>query len=867
MTPAYFKAIFREIWRSKARFISITLIIFLGVAFYTGIRATGPDMLQAADDYFNRQSLATNSVQSTMGLTSSDTRALAQHSSQLTYQKVKYLDVNQLNNNRVVRVAELPTTQKLNKLRVVSGRLPKKANEIVLDTQAQRLQPSLKIGSTYQIVSTKALNQKFKRRTFKVVGFVNSPRYVENVSRGVTTVGKGTLDYFAYVRPQTLKLNVATRIDVQFKNLRGVTPYTAKYKRLNRQNTAKLKRWLKPQAKLRQTALQKQATKKIAPLAQATAALKQQVPAGTAQLVKLETQLKAAQAQVAAIKTPTYVYTDRSDNPGYTEYHENTQRVVALSTVFPLFFIAIAALICLTTMTRMVEELRLQMGTLKGLGYSNNAVGSEFMIYGGLAALLGTGLGVIFGVNFFPKFIAQAYGSMYNLPAIRVQYLWTDIGVALAIALLCTLGTALVVLRVDLRSLPAQLLQPKAPKAGKTLLLERWTGLWRRLSFNHKITLRNLFRYKQRLLMTVLGIAGCMAMMITGFGLKDSIGDISTKQFNELWHYDAIVTLTGAETKAQRTTISKPSLYQASLALKSAQVTIKKGGVAEQTATLGVPEHATNLNKFVTLRSRTTHQKYTLAKSGAIIDEKLAKLYGVKVGDTLPIKLAGQTTKTVKVAAIAENYVNHFVYLSPSYYRQVFGKQPIYNSNLVQFTNQSEKRANAYANTLLKQTGILNVTLMSAEKNTNFKMFDSMNLVVLIFVISAGALALVVLYNLTNINVSERIRELSTIKVLGFYDGEVTMYIFRENFILTGLGIILGCFLGNWLHAYILQTAETNALMFSPGIHPISYVYSALLTVAFSLIVMVMMHRKLKHVNMLDALKSVDWVARTCTYW
>jgi len=425
MTAVYFKAILREIWRSKARFASILLIIFLGVAFYTGIRATGPDMSQAATDYFRQQRLATNSVQSTLGLTKADTKVLAQHSSALTYQPVKYLDVNQLNNNQVVRVMELPTTQRLNQLRVVKGRLPKRDNEIVLDAQAQQLQPQLKVGSTYHIVSTATLNKKFNRRTFKVVGFVNSPTYVENASRGVTNVGKGTLDYMVYVRPQTLKLSVLTRIDVQFKNLQHVAPYSTEYRRLNRKNTAQLKRWLKPQAAKRQQDLKAQATAKLKPLQQTVTQLEQQLPVGTPQLVKLQTQLKQAQAQVDAIKLPTYLYTDRSDNPGYTEYHENTQRVVALSTVFPLFFIAIAALICLTTMTRMVEELRLQMGTLKALGYSNAAVGSEFMIYGGLAALIGTILGVLFGVNFFPRFIAQAYGTMYNLPAINVQYLAT----------------------------------------------------------------------------------------------------------------------------------------------------------------------------------------------------------------------------------------------------------------------------------------------------------------------------------------------------------------------------------------------------------------------------------------------------------
>lgn len=858
MTKSYVKAIIREIGRSKARFLSIMLIIFLGVAFYTGIRATGPDMLQAADNYYATQKLATNSVQSTAGLTKQDLAVLHHHRSQIAYQAVKYLDINQLNNNQTVRVAEVPAKQRVNRLTVVSGHLPRKANEIVLDQQARTLQPHLKLGSTYKIATTAKLNTSFNRRTFTVVGFVNSPRYIEKTTRGVTTVGKGTLDYFALVKPGTLTQKVASRIDIQFKNLATVAPYSATYKQRQRANTAKLKTWFKPQAAKRQAQLQRQARAQLAPQVQQVTQLAQQLPANSPILLKAQAQIKQAQAKIAAIGQPIYLYIGRAANPGYSEYHENTQRVVALSTVFPLFFIAIAALICLTTMTRMVTELRIQMGTLKALGYSNLAIGSEFMLYGGLASLLGTLLGVGFGVNFFPRFIAQAYGSMYNLPAINVQYLWPDILIALVIALACTMGSAAIVLRVDLHSTPATLMQPKAPKAGKTLWLEHWRGLWRRLSFNHKVTLRNLFRYKQRLLMTVLGIAGCMAMMITGFGLKDSIGDISVKQFNQLWHYDAIVVRNGTQTAQQRRALHQQSLYKNDLVLKQSQVTVERAGVANQTATLSVPQRPQQLKKFVVLRNRQSHHAYTLNSQGAIIDEKLAKLYNVKVGDQLPVKLGNHAIKHVRVAAIAENYVNHFIYLSPQAYHHVFGQHPVYNGNLVQFTHHGQTAQNQFASDLLKTKGMLNVSLLSTEKKNNFQMLDTMDLVVIIFVVAAGALALVVLYNLTNINVSERIRELSTIKVLGFYDSEVTMYIFRENLILTVMGIFFGCFMGDWLHSYILNTAETDSLMFSPGIHPVSYVYSALLTLAFSLLVMWLMHRKLKRINMLDALKSVD---------
>lgn len=858
MTAIYLTKIWREIWRSKARFLAMVVIIFLGVAFYTGIKATGPDMSLAAQHYYRTQRLATNSVQATLGLTQSDVRVLKQHRAELTYQTVRYLDLNQKNDNRVVRVTALPTNQRLDQLTVEQGRLPRSDDEIVLDTQAQRLQPRLKVGTQYRIASSAKSDRQLNRKTFKIVGFVNSPRYVETVDRGVTNVGKGSLDYLAYVRPRVLKTTTISRIDVAFNNLINVSPYSATYRRLNQANTRRLKTWLRPQAEKRRATLTRRANDQLAPLVRQVAAPSQQLPATNVNLQRAIKRLHTAQARIAAIPLPQYVYSDRTDNPGYTEYHENTQRVVALSTVFPLFFIAIAALICLTTMTRMVEERRLQLGTLKALGYGNAAVAAEFLIYGGLAACLGTILGVGFGVNFFPRFIAQAYGSMYNLPAIQVYYWWGDIGVALAIALACTLGSAWVAVRVDLRSLPAALLQPKAPQAGQTLLLERWSGLWRRLSFNHKITLRNLFRYKQRLLMTVLGIAGCMAMMITGFGLKDSIGDIGVKQFDDLWHYDAVVTHSGQQTSSQLAAIRRPTTYRAGLTLKSTPVTVKKAGIAEQTATLGVPQDPQRLTQFVTLRQRQTKRGYRLTNRGAIIDEKLAKLYRLKVGSWLPVKLAGQPTRRVKIAAIAENYVNHFIYLTPVAYQRTFHAKPGYNSQLVQLKSANETVENAYAKRLLQHPGIVNVTLMANQRQLNFKALASLNWVVLIFVISAGALALVVLYNLTNINVSERIRELSTIKVLGFYDAEVTLYIFRENLILTVLGILGGCLLGDWLHAYILKTAETNALMFSPGIHWESYLYSAGLTLIFSLLVMGLMHVKLKHVRMLDALQSVD---------
>lgn len=510
-------------------------------------------------------------------------------------------------------------------------------------------------------------------------------------------------------------------------------------------------------------------------------------------------------------------------------------------------------------MTRMVEENRLEIGTLKALGYKDLEISWKYIIYASIASISGCILGILIGSTALPSIISNAYGSIYNVPKIILYYYPTYIIQSVVISILCTVGAALFVIKVELKSKPANLMRPKAPKIGKKILLERITPLWRRLSFNHKVTLRNIFRYKQRMIMTVLGIAGCMALLVTGFGLKDSNSGMVDKEVNKVWKYEAMVILNensrDEDTKKYNDTLEQINGYENSINLHQESVIFSKEGMNKQTATLYVPENVYKFDDFILLDDRVSGEKYRIDDSGVIISEKLAKLLGVAVNDTIILKDEDNNNHQVKVDNITENYVSHYVYMSPEYYKEIFGKEPIYNTQFINF-NSDKEDDNEISSKLLEFNNVTNVTLKSQIQKSTEDSNDSMNLVMVVIIVAAGSLAFVVLYNLNNINVSERIRELSTIKVLGFFNNEVTMYISRENIILTLIGVITGSVLGKILHTFIINTAETDTMMMYPNISVNSYIFSALLTILFSVIVMILMHIKLKKVNMIDALKS-----------
>ena len=402
-------------------------------------------------------------------------------------------------------------------------------------------------------------------------------------------------------------------------------------------------------------------------------------------------------------------------------------------------------------------------------------------------------------------------------------------------------------------------MRAKAPKIGKKILLERITPLWKRLNFNQKVTFRNIFRYKQRMIMTVFGIAGCMAMLVTGYGLQDSNNGMLQKQFNKLWKYEAMVIFndnsSDKEKKEYNKTLKNLKGYEDNLSIHQETVLFGKKDINKQSATLYVPKDIDKINNFIILNDRKSEKEYKISDNGVIITEKLARLLGVSVGDIITLNNEENNPYKVKVDNICENYFAHYIYMSPSYYEKTFDKNPKYNMELLNF-NSKKMDKEEISDKIMNCDNVINITLMSDIKKSTEESSANLDVIMLVIIIASGCLAFVVLYNLNNVNVSERIRELSTIKVLGFYDNEVTMYILRENIILTLLGILVGSFLGKLLHSFILYTSETDNMMMYPNISVKGYLLSALITIFFSMIVMIMMHIKLKKVDMIDALKS-----------
>lgn len=579
------------------------------------------------------------------------------------------------------------------------------------------------------------------------------------------------------------------------------------------------------------------------------------------ELEKAEKKLKNGQKELAdakkkieKLKAPTYYITDRADLPSYTEYSENADRIGNIAKLFPVFFLLVAALVSLTTMTRMVEEERTQIGTLKALGYKNSSIFAKYLIYALSAATLGAVFGLLVGFKVFPFVIMYAYTILYNIPLGAMPFRPETAVPCILAAVGCVAVTVFSAVYSEVRHLPAQLMRPKAPPVGKRVLLERIPFLWDRLEFSRKVSTRNIFRYKKRMLMTVVGIAGCTALTLAGFGIRDAITEIVDIQYERLWTYDLIAVPQKADDDTYREINDLLQKNGNSDILKVYNKTFTaKGDKKTADVNLFVPQKDKKLEPFVKLKSRTADEKYTLADDTVIITEKLSTLLHKKVGDEITLT-AGNDRVTLKIGAIAENYVYHYVYMSEGLYKKTFQKAPEFNAYYCKFDGDTD----AVAKALLSTDKLRAVTRIDTMMDTFNNIMNLFNLVILVLIVSAGILAFVVLYNLTNININERIREIATLKVLGFYDGEVSMYIFRENIVLTAVGIVFGLIFGRFLTSFVVKTAELDIVMFGREVKLLSYAIAAALTVVFSLIVSLFMHRRLKKISMVESLKSIE---------
>ena len=580
------------------------------------------------------------------------------------------------------------------------------------------------------------------------------------------------------------------------------------------------------------------------------------------QLSEAEEKLSDVQSQLDMLDEAKWYIYDREDNPGYSGLTEDAERVDNIAKVFPLFFLIVAALVCLTTMSRMVEERRTEIGTLKALGYSNADISAKYLIYAGTAGLGGCLVGGALGVLTLPKIIVDTYGIMYMLPETKLVVSWSSYIISSVVAVICICLVAIFSCRRDLKIEPATLMRPKSPKPGKRILLEYMTPIWSKMNFTSKVTARNLFRYKARFLMTVIGVAGCTALIVAGFGLRDSITVIADLQYVQITRYEQLYALSEAETADKKAYLmakfhGDDRLEDTLLGYMGWSSTTSDNRNEKLNARIIIGENNNDFQKMFVLRDRKTHEHISLSDNGIVIDERMSDVLKVKKGDMIHIHIDDELY-TCQISDITENYAGNFIYMTPQCYENITGKTAKYNVVFTTVAESAKDIQHDMANDFMKEDDIITVSLISEQVEAILDTLNSLNIVVFVMIFCAGLLAVVVLYNLTNINIAERVREIATIKVLGFYSLETANYIYRENIILTFVGASVGLLMGSMLSGFIVQSIQMNNVMFPNRVTPLSYFLGFALTFAFSMLVNFIMYFKMNKISMVESLKSIE---------
>ncbi|MDO4292797.1 MAG: ABC transporter permease, partial [Eubacteriales bacterium] len=567
-----------------------------------------------------------------------------------------------------------------------------------------------------------------------------------------------------------------------------------------------------------------------------------------------------AREELGKLEKPEIYVLGRDTNVGYASYENDSSIVAGIARVFPFFFFLVAALVCMTTMNRMVEEQRTQIGVLKALGYSEASIMGKYLFYAGSAAVAGAVVGFLTGSVLFPSVIWTAYKIMYRMGDYMVLWSVPLAVQSLAVALLCSMGTTCLTCRYELKSAAAELIRPRAPKSGKRIWLEHLPFLWNRLSFLTKVSIRNVFRYRQRFFMMVMGIGGCTALLLTGFGVKDTIADVGALQFGEIQLYDMSATLKNAyepgdarEDAELSRTLEQDVQDWLAVSEKSVDITGTEG---VRTASLVIPRDVRAAPDYVGLHTEEGEPVAWPGVGEAVLNDNLAKRCGIKTGDTIRLSVGDGEELEVRVTALCRNFISNYVYISPETWEEGIGTAPEYRSLYLHTAKGIRDRA--LAEKLLACDAVSTVSVNADMLNQVENMMGSLDSVVLLIILCAGALAFIVIYNLTNINITERIREIATIKVLGFYPRETSAYVFRENVLLTAIGAAAGLLGGIWLLHFVMARIDIDMISFQVRILPISYIRSVLLTFAFMLVVDVMMYVKLGKINMAESLKSVE---------
>lgn len=812
MKNALMKDSLKEIKNTHKRFLSILLMAFLGVGFFAGIQATSPDMINTVDKYYKDQQVYDIQIMSTLGLKDSDIQEVSKingvEKAIGTYETDGKIEIGEKE-----IVAKVLCLEDMNTPKLLEGRLPQSIDECVVEENFLTFN-NKKIGDTIELNIAKSKNYNgeeidyLKQNKLKIVGTVQSPVYISK-DRGNSKLGAGKVNYYMYIDKENINAkDIYTNLYVKVKDADKYTTSKDQYKE-------------------------------------------------TVQNVKNEID----QIKGSKIKKPTWYILDRESNSGYVSFIQDSESIENIGKVFPAVFFIVATLISLTSMTRMVEEERTQIGTLKALGYNKIQIASKYIIYASLACIIGGFLGMCIGFVILPTIIWKMYMMMYQMTDVVLEFNWLYGGIGLCLILVCIVGATIYSIQKELQETPATLMRPKAPKMGKRVLLEKIPFIWKRLSFSRKVTVRNIFRYKKRVLMTIIGIMGCTSLILAGFGLKDSISAIMPSQYGRVFNYDMQINLKDGLTDDQIKNYME-KLAKRDDVVKVAETyltsTTVENGSLDEDAQIIVPKENEGLKDLITIYDKKTKQPINLNNDEICLTDKAAQLLNVSVGDTVKLKDSDGNVVEAKIGNIVGNYINHYVYMSKELYQKIYKTDYKTNVILLKDNNLSVEQVENLSKEFMEENEVSSVSAMSTLTEMINNMLKSLNFVVIVLIVTAGMLAFVVLYNLSNINISERIRELATIKVLGFYDKEVYNYISRETVILTIIGILLGLVGGYFLNYFIITTCEINMLRFVKVIHPISYIYSACITVGFTLIVNVVTYFALKKIDMIESLKSVE---------
>lgn len=819
MKTKLLKHIFMKIKDNYKRFLSLICMAFLGVGFYAGIQSSSPDMLKTLDNFYDENNVYDISVISNVGLTEDDLLKLSKikNVSQAIniQEKDSYLEIEE--NNYVVKLIEY--NSQMNNVYIKEGRLPKNNNEVSVDN-ALLENNNLKLGDNITIDGKK----------YSIVGNVISPLYF-SAERPNSNLGSGKVDYYIYVYNGSLDLEAYSNIYITVKGAKKYLTNSDSYKKLINNVKKDIDLIKDKQQDIRYDELY-------------------------SDIIETSETYGISIDESKFIKPKWYIY-DRLDNTSYKELINASDNLKKIGNIFPIIFFAISVLVSLISMMRMIEEDRVENGTLKSLGYNSFHITLKYVIYSLLATTIGSSVGAIFCSYMIPSVIWNIYKKIFFIPKF-IYLLKSDYNaLGLWICILCICGTSVIVCIKNLREVPANLMRPKAPKSGKKILLERINFIWKKLKFSDKITIRNIFRYKSRVITTILGIAGCTALILAGFGLKDSIKDVTDFQFNNIIKYDKMLMTNDSinQIDIEKELLNDDKVENfTNVNTQNIKVLFND---EEQEVTMITPDDFNSISKSISLIDLKTNNVIdNISDNSCIISEKTAKLLDIDVGDKISLLDNDNNKYDIKVSYIIKNYINQYLYINKNTYNNLFNNYKI-NSILISLKDE-DKNSKEFDKKYISNGYALTIVDNDDIKSSMNDMLGSIDSIVAILIIAAASLAFVVLYNLSNINISERKREIATLKVLGFYPSEVDKYINRETVLLTILGIVIGLLFGSYLSHFIISTCEPDYIMFDRHVYTLSYFYSLFITVIFTIIVTIVTHFNLKKINMVTSLKNVE---------